>query len=76
MLMKLMNENLLVLEEFIMTKTELADDLKHFSETYESSSFEVLVRVKAILEKIYRQYWPNESISEKGTHEKSFLSLL
>jgi hypothetical protein len=49
MLMKLMNEHLLVLEEFIMTKTEMAEDVKHFSEAYESNSFEVLVRVKAIL---------------------------
>lgn len=44
----------MVLEEYIMSKTELAEDLQHLHEQYESKSFEILLRVKPVLEKIYR----------------------
>ena len=57
-LMKLMNEHLLVLGEFIVTKTELGEDLRYLTEPLESKSFELLARMKPLLEKIYREYWP------------------
>ena len=76
LLIKLMVEHMLVLEEYIITKTELAEDMSHLHEPFESRSFEILLRVKPILEKIYREYFPNENIQDRNIHEKSFLSLL
>lgn len=54
MLVKLMNEHLLILEEFIISKTEMGEDLSQLNASYDSKSFEVLARVKSVLEKIYR----------------------
>jgi hypothetical protein len=66
----------LILEEFITTKTELGEDIRYLSEPYDSRSFEVLAKVKPILEKIYREYWPSETLNDKNLHDKSLLSLL
>ena len=53
-LMKLVTEHLLVLQEFILDKTDLGEDLKCLKEEPELASFETLLEIKPILHKIYQ----------------------
>ena len=60
-LTRLMKEHLLVLEDFILSKTDLGEDLGCLKQQPELHSFELLLEIKAILYKIYQEYWPPDS---------------